>query len=102
MSVTEKMFFEFAVPGKKETVTLEHAGVTPEQAAAFLIGQGAIPSRSCACCGNATPINGVKVRLVRQFGGYVDGTGDTERWVPATTTNDEWRTWPLSRHKGGN
>ncbi len=98
----ERLFFEFKVPGKPEPVTLEHAGITPEQAAAFLIGQGAIPSRSCSCCGAPTPINGVKARLVRQFGGCVANVGGEDKWVPATTVEGEWRTWPLSKQKGGN
>jgi hypothetical protein len=102
--LNEKLFWEFGVPGQPQTITLEHGGVTETQAASFLIGQGALQSRACACCGGATPINGTRVRLVRQWGQYYryDELGEVTEWVPASTVEGEWRTWPLSRKSGGN
>jgi hypothetical protein len=102
-AVCERMWFEFTAPGNPKSVLIEHAGIAESEAAAFLIGQGALPHRKCSCCDGVTPINGVKVRLVREFGGYVthDEAGQ-EQWVPATTLPGEWRTYPLSKRGVGN
>jgi hypothetical protein len=99
----ERLYWQYTVPGREDPVSLEHGGITEGQAADFLIGQGALPSRACSCCGHAVPLNGVKVRLVRQFGGYVTHDEDgAETWVPVTTVPEAWRTYPLSKQRGGN
>jgi hypothetical protein len=100
--VNERCFWEFSVPTKPDTVRIEHRGITESEAAAYLIGQGALPHRKCACCDGVTPINGVKVRLVREFGGCVASVDGEDQWVPATTDPGEWRTYPLSKKGGGN
>ena len=84
----ERFHWEFHAPATPASVTLEHAGISTEEAAFYLISQGALPSRPCACCGGKVPVNGTRVRLVRQFG--------------ATLVPGEWRTYPLAKAKGGN
>lgn len=102
MSINERMFWEFMPPKAKSPITLEHRGITPEEAADFLVGQGALETRACSCCGHKVPVNGTRVRLVRTYGGAVQHVDGVDTWVPATTVPGEWRTYPLSRKGGGN
>lgn len=103
--VNERIWWQFLAPGKNaetDCINLEHRGMTPEQAADYLIAQGAdIPTRACSCCGHKVPINGVKVRLVRTFGNVVANVDGEDRWVPASTVEDAWRVYPLSKKAAG-
>jgi hypothetical protein len=85
---SERLAWEFHPPATPEPVRIEHAGISEQDAAHYLIGQNAIPHRTCACCGGKTPINGTRVRLLRAFGD--------------TVVQGEWRTYPLAKAKGGN
>ena len=102
---TERLFWQLRPRGSEEAVSLEHHGVGIEQAAAHLISVGAIPSKPCACCGQAVPLDGTQVRFVRLFGEWQDTPDDPivqRQWVHATEVAEPWRTYPLSRKGGGN
>lgn len=101
----ERMFWQFRPKGSEHAVTLEHHGVSVDQAAAHLISHGAIPSKPCACCGSAIPLDGTQVRFVRIFGIWRDTPDDpiVERtWEHSTEVAEPWRTYPMSKRGGGN